>query len=212
MAPSALCQSTPGRGLTTRAARAAVDVDYPGAAMPLGFELRDAWRGPSLVSLARVPLAALFPCFVDRPAAAIAILLAGGLSDALDGFWARRTGQVTATGAMLDPITDKIFVLSVAMTLLATGRLSALELLLLAAREALELPLVAWRALAKRPDAPPHTVVPGKLVTWLQFLTTGAVVLRFHPRVWLGACAVGGVAVGLAYWWRELRQARARAA
>jgi CDP-diacylglycerol--glycerol-3-phosphate 3-phosphatidyltransferase/cardiolipin synthase len=173
------------------------------------FRLRDAMRGPSLVSLARLPLAALFPFVVHRPAVAIPVLLAGGLSDALDGFWARRSGQVTTTGAMLDPITDKTFILTVAITLLATGHLSLLELLLLGAREVLELPLVLWRAVTRRPKELPRTVVAGKVVTWLQFLTTGAVVLRFYASVWIGVSAVTGAALGLAYWRRELRQARA---
>jgi cardiolipin synthase len=177
--------------------------------MGVDFRLRDALRGPSLVSLARLPLAALFPFVVHRPAVAIPVLLAGGLSDALDGFWARRSGQVTTTGAMLDPITDKTFVLTVAITLLATGRLSLLELLLLGAREVLELPLVLWRAVTRRPKDPPRTVVAGKVVTWLQFLTTGAVVLRLYASVWIAVSAVTGAAVALAYWRRELRQARA---
>jgi CDP-diacylglycerol--glycerol-3-phosphate 3-phosphatidyltransferase/cardiolipin synthase len=162
-----------------------------------------------LLSLARVPLAALFPFVVHRSALAIAVLLAGGMSDALDGFWARRSGQVTATGAMLDPITDKIFILTVAITLLATGRLTVLELLLLGARELLELPLVLWRAVARRQNGPAPTLSAGKAVTWLQFLATGAVVLRFHASAWIGVTSLAGASVALAYWRRELRQARA---
>ena len=180
-------------------------------AFAVDFRLRDALRGPSLVSLARLPLAALFPFVVDRPTVAIPVLLAGGLSDAVDGFWARRSGQVTTTGAMLDPITDKAFIVTVMITLLATGRLSWLELVLLGAREVLEVPLVLWRAVSRRPKATPRTAVAGKVVTWLQFLTLGAVVLRFYPSAWVGACAVTGVVVGLSYWWRELRDPGERA-
>ncbi len=176
--------------------------------MSVDPRLRDALRGPSLLTLARLPLAALFPFVVHRPALAIAVLLAGGMSDALDGFWARRSGQVTTTGAMLDPITDKIFILTVTITLLATGRLTVLELLLLGAREVLELPLVLWRAVARRQSEPARTLSAGKVVTWLQFLATGAVVLRFYASVWIGVTAVAGASVALAYWRRELCQAR----
>jgi hypothetical protein len=49
----------------------------------------------------------------------------------------------------------------------------------------------------------------GKAVTWLQFLATGAIVLRFHASVWIAVAAATGAPVALAYWWRELRQPRA---
>src|SRR4051812_47230200 len=176
--------------------------------MSLDLRLRDALRGPSLLTLARLPLAASFPFVVGRSTLAIAVLLAGGMSDALDGFWARRSGQVTPTGAMLDPITDKIFILTVAITLLATGRLTVLEVVLLGAREVLELPLVLWRAVSRRHHEPARTLSAGKAVTWLQFLATGAIVLRFHASVWIAVAAAAGVPVALAYWWRELRQPR----
>ena len=38
---------------------------------------------------------------------ALAVFLAAGITDALDGFIARRYGQKTAVGAFLDPIADK---------------------------------------------------------------------------------------------------------
>ncbi|WP_420433722.1 CDP-alcohol phosphatidyltransferase family protein [Hyphobacterium sp.] len=40
----------------------------------------------------------------------LAFFVAGALTDWLDGFLARRMKQVTAFGALLDPIADKVFV------------------------------------------------------------------------------------------------------
>ena len=72
----------------------------------MGFCARDLLLVPSLVSMARLPLAALFPWVVDRPAAAVSVLLAAGLTDVLDGWLARRLHQETAIGAVADAISD----------------------------------------------------------------------------------------------------------
>ena len=88
------------------------------------YDLRDLVRIPGLLSLSRVPLAVVFSFVVGRPVLALGVLVGAGLTDVLDGWYARRFGQVTATGAALDPITDKLFVLTVAITLVVTGQLS----------------------------------------------------------------------------------------
>lgn len=41
---------------------------------------------------------------------ALALFIGGSVSDWLDGWLARRLGQVSAFGALLDPMTDKVFV------------------------------------------------------------------------------------------------------
>lgn len=41
---------------------------------------------------------------------ALALFIGGALSDWFDGWLARRLGQVSAFGALLDPIADKVFV------------------------------------------------------------------------------------------------------
>ena len=44
---------------------------------------------------------------------ALMLLVLAGLSDALDGFLARRYGWFTRLGAFLDPVADKLFVMAV---------------------------------------------------------------------------------------------------
>lgn len=39
---------------------------------------------------------------------AFLVVVAAGLTDILDGYIARRTGQVTTAGQMLDPLADKL--------------------------------------------------------------------------------------------------------
>lgn len=49
--------------------------------------------------------------------AALALLLIAGLSDGLDGYLARRFDWHTRLGAILDPLADKIFAVSIYLTL-----------------------------------------------------------------------------------------------
>jgi cardiolipin synthase len=53
--------------------------------------------------------------------AALAAFLLIALTDALDGFLARRRGEVTALGAVLDPLADKSLLLSAVIVLTRPG-------------------------------------------------------------------------------------------
>jgi cardiolipin synthase len=46
------------------------------------------------------------------------ILLLAGATDVLDGYLARRNGQITEIGIMLDPLADKLMVLTVVISLI----------------------------------------------------------------------------------------------
>jgi cardiolipin synthase len=173
---------------------------------------RDLVRVPGLLSLSRLPLAVGFPFLVDRPALAFGVLVGAGLTDVLDGWYARRFGQVTATGTALDPVTDKLFVLTVALTLVVAGRLSVAAVLLLSTREIGELPLVLWLALsprARRARAEhPTANVAGKAATALQFASVSVALFGgSHEALWVGATATVGVAAAIAYWIRAIHGA-----
>jgi len=71
---------------------------------------------------------AVIPFFImalvyDRPAIALWLFLAAGITDILDGFIARYFKQQTALGAFLDPAADKLMLTStyVTMAIPATG-------------------------------------------------------------------------------------------
>jgi len=174
------------------------------------YRARDLFEVPCLVSLLRLPFAAAFPFVVHDPRIAVALLMAAGASDVLDGWYARKFDKVTAMGTVVDPITDKLFVLTVAITLLVKGSLSPLSMLLLSTREIGELPLVillsASPALRQRRKESHAANLPGKVTTAMQFVAIAAVMFgsKLADRLVAGA-AVAGVVSAVIYWMRALR-------
>jgi phosphatidylglycerophosphate synthase len=169
--------------------------------LPGRYRARDAFRIPGLLSLCRLPLALVFP-FVHRSVALSVLLLAvAGLTDLLDGWYARRFHQETATGAVLDGIMDKAFVLTVLATLVGAGMLSLAELAVLSAREIGEGLLVLASLILKPRPIPTDRAANflGKAATFLQFLAIVSVLVGSGARTLsvyaAGACGVLAVAV-----------------
>src|SRR5262245_28690584 len=70
------------------------------------------WNVPNILTVARLVLSVVcFVCFVGEwyLAALIFFAIAAG-TDWVDGFWARRYGQITKLGRILDPFADKIII------------------------------------------------------------------------------------------------------
>lgn len=66
---------------------------------------------------------------------ALVLFSAAALTDLADGRIARKRNQITTLGKFLDPIADKILVISVLIALIQTGRLSALIAIIVIIRE-----------------------------------------------------------------------------
>jgi CDP-diacylglycerol--glycerol-3-phosphate 3-phosphatidyltransferase/cardiolipin synthase len=174
-----------------------------------GFRAKDMLLVPSLLSLTRVPMAVAFPFVQPHRFGMLALLGAAGVSDVLDGWYARRYNQATPTGAVVDPVTDKLFVLSVVITLVATNVLPIVSVILLSTRELGELPLVFWFLVSHRVRHARATKaaanLPGKLATAFQFVTVAAALLGWpETKPLLFATAGAGVIAAVAYWVREI--------
>ncbi len=97
--------------------------------------MRSSWvkQIPNALSLTRVGIAFIFP-FVPLvwrlPLIVIALL-----SEFFDGFLARRLNAESTLGQALDPIADKLFVLSTVGILIAEQRITPLSLVLVAMRD-----------------------------------------------------------------------------
>ncbi len=74
----------------------------------------------TLLRLLLVPVFAL-AMFYTRPGWALLIFAVAGVTDAFDGFIARKTGQSTTLGAWLDPVADKLLVATMFVMLTVPG-------------------------------------------------------------------------------------------
>src|SRR5258705_11385989 len=66
---------------------------------------------------------------------AFVLFLAAGISDAVDGFLAKRFGMATELGAYLDPLADKGLIVSIYVALGITGALPAWLVILVVSRD-----------------------------------------------------------------------------
>jgi cardiolipin synthase len=74
----------------------------------------------TLLRLMLVPVFALCMLY-GRPGWALITFVIAGITDALDGLIARRTGQQTTLGAWLDPMADKLLLLTMFVMLTLPG-------------------------------------------------------------------------------------------
>jgi CDP-diacylglycerol--glycerol-3-phosphate 3-phosphatidyltransferase len=70
-----------------------------------------------------------------REFVALAVFLAAAATDLLDGHLARRWGQITTVGTLLDPIADKLLISAALISLVEIRRLPAWMVILIVGRE-----------------------------------------------------------------------------
>lgn len=133
---------------------------------------------PNLLSLVRVPLALAF-LLTSQTTARVIIIIVAAASDWLDGWWARTRGPRTSTGALLDPVTDKVFVVVALISFAVHGVIATWQLLVLLARDIFVAAgfVAVWLL---RLDVPLEARFPGKVVTTLQL--AAVLVLTLAPR------------------------------
>jgi len=92
--------------------------------------------------------------------------LAGALSDAADGKIARLNGEENSLGKLLDPLADKIFVLSTLIALVEVNRVGSFPVILLLLRE---LSISFLRSFAVSQGVIISASLLGKIKTFLEF-------------------------------------------
>jgi CDP-diacylglycerol--glycerol-3-phosphate 3-phosphatidyltransferase len=132
-------------------------------------------RLPNLLSCSRLVLAAGFVA-TGATEARVGLIGAAALTDFLDGWLARRANATSRWGALLDPIADRVFVLTVTGTFLFTGALSTGAYFILLMRDiATAVGFLVARTIPRLRSAKFQARLAGKVVTVLQLLTLAAV-------------------------------------
>ncbi|MFQ5993709.1 MAG: CDP-alcohol phosphatidyltransferase family protein [Acidiferrobacterales bacterium] len=92
---------------------------------------------PNAITLLRIALVPVFILVLDARnyEAALLVFLIAGISDGLDGFIAKRYKLVTRLGAILDPLADKILLVSAYIMLMLLGHLPLWLVLTVAFRD-----------------------------------------------------------------------------
>jgi cardiolipin synthase len=136
----------------------------------------------TILRLLLVPVFALFMLY-SRPGWALVTFVVAGATDAFDGVIARRTGQPTTLGAWLDPMADKILLVTmfVMLTLPGFGFANRLPLWLTVVVISRDIGIVLTVAIfnlavARRTFKPSML---GKVATVI-FVGTGVVTLYFN--------------------------------
>ena len=150
---------------------------------------------PNFITLTRI---LLIPVFVvlfatptpDRSLSAAVVFVIAAVTDMLDGYLARRNGQVTTLGMLLDPIADKLLVLSALILLLNVDRVSALVAILIIARE---VAVTGIRAIAAGEGMVIAAETTGKYKMALQVVAITLLVLEGTGLAELGNLHLAGI-------------------
>jgi CDP-diacylglycerol---glycerol-3-phosphate 3-phosphatidyltransferase len=142
--------------------------------------------------------------------AAAAVFVAGGLSDGLDGYLARRHGMTTRTGAWLDPLSDKLLVAAPVIALTAIGEFPIWAAVAIVAREAAVTGLRIARG-TRGSSMPASNIAKLKTVAQLLAVTLYLLPLPDEADAWRLAVLALAVAItlysGLDYFLRARRTA-----
>jgi cardiolipin synthase (CMP-forming) len=108
---------------------------------------------PNAISALRIALIPVFVWLILREgseAAGIALFAAVSATDWIDGAIARRTGQVTELGAVLDPVADRLAIASGLVALVVAGSFPLWAAVLILVRDAIVLGTGVYALAGKR--------------------------------------------------------------
>jgi CDP-diacylglycerol---glycerol-3-phosphate 3-phosphatidyltransferase len=130
---------------------------------------------PTVLTLSRIVVIPFFVLSVyQHPILGALIFSIASLTDFLDGYLARRSGQITKFGIIMDPLADKFLVISALIVLVDMTRLSAFIAILLIVREFL---VTGLRVVALSKDIVIPAEMGGKLKTTAQITSILCLIL-----------------------------------
>lgn len=119
---------------------------------------------------------------------ATVIFTAAALTDLLDGYLARKLNQVSAFGAFLDPVADKLMVAAALIVLVDLNRLNAVIAVIIIGREITISALREWMAQLGAAKSVAVSLI-GKIKTVSQMVAIPMLLYHnaigaFHPQQW----------------------------
>jgi cardiolipin synthase len=161
---------------------------------------------PNIISIIRLAGVPLFLWLILVPEAdgwALVVLMLSGISDYADGYLARRLNQISKLGAILDPVADRLYILSTVIGLAVRDVIPWWLAILLPARDLFLWGLVPFLRTRGYSALPVHFL--GKAATAnllyafpLLLLGDGSGVIATLAKVFGWAFAIWGTAL---YWW-----------
>ena len=139
---------------------------------------------PNLITLGRILLVPIVVWAIASGRLQIAFLLfmVAAISDAVDGFLAKRFGMKTELGAYLDPLADKVLIVSIYVTLGITGVIPLWIVILVASRDFMIVGAIMLSWLAGMPVAiKPHLI--SKLNTAAQIVYACLVLATYGYQI-----------------------------
>lgn len=135
---------------------------------------------PNLITLARILLVpvVVWAIAIGRVDVAFLLFLVAAISDAVDGYLAKGFGMKTELGAYLDPLADKVLIVSIYVTLGITAVIPLWIVILVVSRDIMIVGAIILSWLIDRPVAiRPHIV--SKVNTGAQIVYAGMVLASY---------------------------------
>jgi cardiolipin synthase (CMP-forming) len=129
---------------------------------------------------------------------ALLMFVAAGVTDLLDGYLARRDGQVSLVGQFLDPIADKLLVAAVILFLVYNGEISGFTLLPAVIILLREVAVSGLRELLSAVQVGLPVSRLAKAKTLVQIVALSFLIVGHHPPDIIPATAIGDFCLWIA--------------
>ena len=160
----------------------------------------DVWNLPNILSLFRIAVAPVLVLILLNPDRTLSIVasllfLLAALTDIADGYLARKRGLITTLGKFLDPLADKLLIMTALIMLIPLGRVPAWFVAVIVGRE---IAVTGLRAVAADGGIVIAAGKSGKYKTVFQ--TAAVTALLFHYPFY----GVNSHVVGMVFLWIAL--------
>jgi len=120
------------------------------------------------------------------------VFAVASMTDAIDGWLARRRRSITTFGKLMDPLADKLLVIGALLTLVSLGRVAAWVAMVIIARE---FAVTVLRMAASQQGVVTPARALGKIKTVMQVAMVFALILAGGSPTWVDALVYATVAV-----------------